>query len=165
MVVPLKLIMGNFCNLEIRKENSKEKSLFQDLKLSILKRVLYQKNWLKREAFCRIFSYRRMMGIDGSLSAYTEFILKEFGLVAIQPQPRTANKERTSVYRYFLRFKQENVVQDETACFRTYLTFLKPTGHVMHQQFNIQQLYVLPTLYLCVLYLSENKQRLMSLTA
>ena len=40
------------------------------------------------------------------------------------------------------------------------LNLLKPTGHVMHQQFNIQQLYVLPTLYLCVLYLSENKQRL-----
>ena len=33
-----------------------------------------------------------------------------------------------------------------------------PTGHVMHQHFNIQQLYALPTLYLCVLYLSENKQ-------
>ena len=42
---------------------------------------------------------------------------------------------------------------------------LKPTGHVMHQQFNIQQLYVLPALYLCVLYLSENKQRLVPLTA
>ena len=42
---------------------------------------------------------------------------------------------------------------------------LKPTGHVMHQQFNIQHLYVLPTLYLCVLYLSENKQRLVTLTA
>ena len=42
---------------------------------------------------------------------------------------------------------------------------LKPTGHVMHKQFNIQQLYVLPTLYLCVLYLSENKQRLVPLTA
>jgi hypothetical protein len=27
----------------------------------------------------------------------------------------------------------------------------------MHHQFNIQQLYVLPTLYLCVLYLSETK--------
>jgi hypothetical protein len=39
-------------------------------------------------------------------------------------------------------------------------TLLKPTGHVMHHQFNIQQLYVLRTLYLCVLYLSENKQRL-----
>jgi len=37
---------------------------------------------------------------------------------------------------------------------------LNPTGYVMHQQFNIQQLYALPTLYLCVLYLSENKQRL-----
>ena len=30
---------------------------------------------------------------------------------------------------------------------------LKPTGHVMHQQFNIQQLYVLPTLYLCVFFI------------
>ena len=45
------------------------------------------------------------------------------------------------------------------------INLLKPTGHVMHQQFNIQQLYVLPTLYLCVLYLSENKQRLVPLTA
>ena len=42
---------------------------------------------------------------------------------------------------------------------------LKPTGHVMHQQFNIQQLYALPTLYLCVLYIPENKQRLVPLTA
>ena len=45
-----------------------------------------------------------------------------------------------------------------------FFNLLKPTGHVMHQQFNIQQLYVLPTLYLCVLYLSENKQRLVPLT-
>jgi hypothetical protein len=45
------------------------------------------------------------------------------------------------------------------------LNLLKPTGHVMHQQFNIQQLYVLPTLYLCVLYLYENKQRLVPLTS
>ena len=42
---------------------------------------------------------------------------------------------------------------------------LKPTGYVMHHQFNIQQLYALPTLYSCVLYLSENKQRLVPLTA
>ena len=45
------------------------------------------------------------------------------------------------------------------------VNLLKPTGHVMHQQFNIQQLYVLPTLYLCVLYLSENRQLLVPLTA
>jgi hypothetical protein len=32
------------------------------------------------------------------------------------------------------------------------INLLKPTGHVMHQQ------YALPTLYLFVLYLSENKQ-------
>jgi len=45
------------------------------------------------------------------------------------------------------------------------LNLLKPTGYVMHHQFNIQQLYDVPTLYLCVLYLSENKQRLVPLTA
>ena len=43
--------------------------------------------------------------------------------------------------------------------------FLKPSGYVIHQQFNTQQLYVLPTLYFYVLYLSENKQRLVPLTA
>jgi len=48
---------------------------------------------------------------------------------------------------------------------RLVLNLLKPTGYVMHHQFNIQQLYALPTLYLCVLYLSENKQRLVPLTA
>jgi hypothetical protein len=46
-----------------------------------------------------------------------------------------------------------------------FVNLLNSTGHVMHQQFNIQQLYALPTLYLCVLYLSENKQRLVPLTA
>jgi len=45
------------------------------------------------------------------------------------------------------------------------ISLLKSIGHVMHQQFNIQQLYAPPTLYLCVLYLSENKQRLVPLTA
>jgi hypothetical protein len=35
------------------------------------------------------------------------------------------------------------------------LKLLKPTGHVMYQQFNIQQLYALPTLCLCV-YLRTN---------
>jgi hypothetical protein len=35
----------------------------------------------------------------------------------------------------------------------------------MHHKFNIQQLYALPTLYLYVLYLSENKERLVPPTA
>ena len=46
-----------------------------------------------------------------------------------------------------------------------FFNLLKSTGYVMHQQFNIQQLYVLPTMYLCVLYLSDNKQRLFPYTA
>ena len=49
----------------------------------------------------------------------------------------------------------------KTMCF--HINILKPSGYMMHQ--NIQQLYVLPPLYLCVLYLSENKQQLVLLTA
>ena len=51
------------------------------------------------------------------------------------------------------------------ACDILWFNLLKSNGYVMHHQFNIQQLYALPTLYLCVLYLSENKQRLVPLTA
>jgi len=47
----------------------------------------------------------------------------------------------------------------------SHINRLKPTGYVMHQQFNIQQLYALPTLYFCVLYLSQNKQLLVPLTS
>jgi len=50
-------------------------------------------------------------------------------------------------------------------CQTQLINLLKPTGYVMHQQFNIQQLYAQPTLYLCVLYLSQNKQGLVPLTA
>ena len=51
--------------------------------------------------------------------------------------------------------------------FRLCLVFKlgKPTGYVMHHQFIIHQLYALSTLYLCVLYLSENKQTILPLTA
>jgi len=42
---------------------------------------------------------------------------------------------------------------------------LKLTGHFVYQQFNIKQLYALPTLYFCVLYLSQNKQLLVPFTA
>jgi hypothetical protein len=45
------------------------------------------------------------------------------------------------------------------------INLLKPPGYAMHQQFNIQQLYALPALCLCVLYLSENKQRIVLLTS
>ena len=77
------------------------------------------------------------------------------------------------VIHYFQTVLIENpcyVIRNSVfACFSTKTFFtsnlLKPTGYVMHQQFSIQQLYVPPTLYLCVLYLSENKQRLVPLTA
>jgi len=43
------------------------------------------------------------------------------------------------------------------------INLLRTAGYVMQHQFNIQQLYALPTLHLCVLYLSENKERLVPL--
>ena len=36
------------------------------------------------------------------------------------------------------------------------INILKPTGHVMHRQFNIQQLYALPALiFICFLFIWE----------
>jgi len=45
------------------------------------------------------------------------------------------------------------------------INLLQPIEYVMHQQFNTQQLYAMPTLYWYVSYLSEYKQRLLPLTA
>jgi hypothetical protein len=39
------------------------------------------------------------------------------------------------------------------------LNILKPTGYVMQYQFNIQEFYILPTLCLGFMYLSQNKHR------
>ena len=41
----------------------------------------------------------------------------------------------------------------------------KPTGYVLNQQINIQQLYALSSLCLCALYAYENKQLLVPLAA
>jgi len=42
----------------------------------------------------------------------------------------------------------------------TYINPSKPSGHYMYHQFDTQQFYVLPTVYLCILSESQNKQRL-----
>jgi hypothetical protein len=58
--------------------------------------------------------------------------------------------------------------EDGTECSDTSVYEIQAPGNYPEesiQQFNIQQLYALPTLYLCVLYLAENKQRLVPLTA
>jgi hypothetical protein len=67
--------------------------------------------------------------------------------------------QKTRILQHNIHNPQAHFIKSE------HFNLLKPTGHVMNQQFNIQQLYALPTLYLCVLYLSENKQRLVPLTA
>ena len=44
------------------------------------------------------------------------------------------------------------------------INLLNPTGYVTHHQFCIHQLFIVPTMFLCILYLLENKQRLVPLT-
>ena len=56
------------------------------------------------------------------------------------------------------RIKQAHISRG--CIFNIHVNPLKPTGYVMHHQFNNEQLYALPTRYLCVFYLSENKERL-----
>ena len=73
---------------------------------------------------------------------------------------------QASIAPFQILFSSLFIGQSIILCCRVcFINLIKPTGHVMHQQFNIQQLYVLPTLYLCVLYWSENRQRLVPLTA
>jgi hypothetical protein len=63
----------------------------------------------------------------------------------------------------YVMHQQFNLLKPTGYVMHQQFNLLKPTGYVMHKQFKIQQLYALPTLYLCVLYLSENKQRLVPL--
>jgi hypothetical protein len=76
-------------------------------------------------------------------------------LLPIKNKTKTKKQGYFSFFLFFLYYSLLILISP-----RTFLNFLKPTGYVMHKQFNIQQLYALSTLYLCVLYLSENKQRL-----
>jgi len=77
---------------------------------------------------------------------------------------RTEFHENTTLFQTSsLKFAQieKQISKDRPAHF---INLLKPTFYVMRHQFNIQQLYTLLTLYLCVLYLSESKKRLVPFT-
>ena len=75
----------------------------------------------------------------------------------------TAGRHITNNVKFLvIKGRNSNLKKKQQQQQQQLVNLLKPTGHVMHQQFNIQQFYVLPTPYLCVLYLSENKQGLTS---
>jgi hypothetical protein len=66
--------------------------------------------------------------------------------------------QRVGIFQLHLAYYSRVLKFCAAAAF--FINPLKPTGFVMHQQVNIQQLHILLTLYLC-----ENKQRLVPLTA
>jgi hypothetical protein len=80
-------------------------------------------------------------------------------------RPSFHMKQLVSQWMNFHEIWYPNIFRKSAENVQVFLNLLNPAGFVMHRQFRIQQLYALPTLYLWVLYLSENKQRLVSLTA
>ena len=92
-----------------------------------------------------------------------KFLMLSLALRVLTTRLRSESQGLVEGRRWFLSHDCNSA--SPIAVRHTLVNLLKPTGYAMHQQFNIQQLYALPTLYLCVLYLSENKQRLVPLTA
>jgi len=80
----------------------------------------------------------------------------------VQPPMSEPDTSRSALGAALL-ISQSAVIRNSSGILRCVLntqyhcTFnlLKPTGYVMHQQFNIQQLYALPTLFMCF-YLRTN---------
>jgi hypothetical protein len=98
------------------------------------------------------------------LSYNNEYVCYVFEIIVLRLL-KNRRKLNAELIKKYITFKMGCSGYVERNFLAELFNLLKPTGHVMPQQFNIQQLYVLPTLYLCVFYLSENKQRLVPLTA
>ena len=122
---------------------------------------------LQTRSTSRMKTYRSKASTQISMFVISTFLSRHFSIVSFDIL-RLVQVNRNENMWLACRFLSisccwaDRSQLSQAVCF---INLLKPTGHVMHQLFNIQQLYVLPTLCLCVLYLSENKQRLVPLTA
>ena len=56
----------------------------------------------------------------------------------------------------YVMHQQINILDPTGYVMHQHFNLLEPIGYVMHHQFNIQQLYVLPTLYVFCIYLRTN---------
>ena len=90
----------------------------------------HQLDFLHSHSFC---NYVR---VDGTASRYPDMA---FNTVASSEMGFTAQGMR---YRWSVLHTLQR-----------YINLLQSTGHVMHQQFNIQQLYVLPTHCICFVFI------------
>jgi hypothetical protein len=79
----------------------------------------------------------------------------------------SGNKQRLFPYTVLIGFITEIVftVRYGLNLRVMYINPSKPSGHYIYHQFDTQQFYVVPTMYLCVLSGSQNKQRLVPYTA
>jgi hypothetical protein len=67
------------------------------------------------------------------------------------------------VKKFLTLYESRKLVTCSPVLIRNQINLLKTIVHVMHHQFNIKQFYILPSLYIYVLYLFKNKQRLVPL--
>ena len=115
--------------------------------------------------YCVIRNFQR-------LASLSFFLISSFTRSALDvPHGMTDSSTRTPLRAvpntlcHFLHAAHFTTASPHNSIHRRLTFYINSIDYVMHQQFNIQQLYALPTLYLCVLYLSQNKQRLVPLTA
>ena len=125
----------------------------------------------KNPAFVKIYSHRTRSKTDARTEVSTKpfLYLHSFEMLRIVysigcPKTLLTNYQYTVVnipekQRTHLHWQKPeitlslNLGTTPKAPFLTIFNLLKPTGHVRHQQFNILQLYVLPTLYLCFVFI------------
>jgi len=98
-----------------------------------------------------LYIYRPTNAVNKILDHKTQFMMAALQVWASDFHPRGVYELKLSHVQHFT-----SGIHHPNCCL---LNISNPTGHYMYHQFNIQQLYAVPKLYLCVLYVSENKQR------
>jgi hypothetical protein len=76
----------------------------------------------------------------------------------IQKQTYQAPESKHNVVRWIVdsNFKKDQErlkIPTGILCFSLYFNLLKRTGYLMHQYVNIQNLYIVPTLFVCLLFI------------
>ena len=162
--------VGTFLLLRCRQNDAGEDSIFRDVTLcnwvscysgligpddggnSILRNVWYfsSQNTDSHPTRLKCLQLRQIKKCKGSAKRLHYYNAQNSGLLE-QEAAVTATGNDVSVLR-------QGMLQSCSTDRPTAINLLKPAGHVMHQQLNIQQLSVLPTqcIYVFCIYLKTN---------
>jgi hypothetical protein len=135
-------------------------SKLKEMPWSCVYLILQRWSWfIGSEGYCGVLFWKIAIFLSGLQGRFNWWISRSPGVPYFIDRwswcrPRTAGEKYSC-----------NMHHNLTAEWFVHLNLLKSTSYLMHQQFNIRDLYALPALYLCVLYLLDNRQWLVSLTS